>query len=174
MGLRQTLEPGGFVAQTNSIPDPSFYSVTRLPSPKMPTFVVTSRIGHLSAEKKTLIANTLITIHNTENGVPRWCVQVVFHEIPAESHFIGDKTAPVDQLWINADTRPGRTVEKKSMMISRMVKEVSAASGIDESYIWVYVNEISMMAEFGTIFPPPGMEASFAAGISDEVRQRHE
>src|SRR6187402_3756942 len=101
----------------------------------MPTFTVTVTIGRLTAGQKAAIANTLATIHNIENGVPRWCVQTIFHEIPAGNHFIGDKTVPTDQVWINADTRPGRTAEKKSAMIGRMVKEVSEASGIDGSYI---------------------------------------
>jgi phenylpyruvate tautomerase PptA (4-oxalocrotonate tautomerase family) len=140
----------------------------------MPTFVVTVGVGRLSKDQKASIASVLTTIHNTENGVPRWCVQVIFHEIPAGNHFIGDKIVPADQIWINADTRPGRTAEKKSTMISRMVKEVSIASGVDASHIWVYVNEISMMAEFGMLFPPPGMEASFVASVVDEVRQRYE
>ncbi|OBT39652.1 hypothetical protein VE00_10275 [Pseudogymnoascus sp. WSF 3629] len=140
----------------------------------MPTFVVTATAGRLSADKKAAIANALVTIHSAENGVPRWCVQVIFHEISAGNHFIGDKFAPADQLWIYADTRPGRTTEKKTAMIDRMVKEVSTAGGVDESYIWVYVNEISEMAKFGMHFPPPGMEAAFVASLPVEVRQRYE
>jgi hypothetical protein len=60
--------------------------------------------------------------------------------------------------------------------MERFVKTnpVSTAGGVDESYIWVYVNEISEMAKFGMHFPPPGMEAAFVASLPVEVRQRYE
>jgi len=49
-------------------------------------------------------------------------------------------------------------MEKKTRMIERMVTEVSEASKIDLSHFWVYVNEVSVIAEYELVYPAPDLK----------------
>ena len=140
----------------------------------MPTFTVYHRDQHLSLAQKTAIAGILSNIHNTENGVPTWCAQTVFISMPEGDHFVGTKPVSSEHIFIRADNRPGRTMEKKTRMIERMVAEVSDAVGIDVSHIWVYINEVSVIAEYGMLYPPPGQEAEWVAKVPEDVKMRYQ
>jgi len=124
----------------------------------MPTFTVYACEGRLSSDQKLAIADVLSTIHYTENGVPKWCAQTIFLSVLSGDHFIGTKTASADHIFIRADTRPGRTMKKKTRMIERMVTEVSEASKIDLSHFWVYVNEVSVIAEYELVYPASNLK----------------
>ena len=59
-------------------------------------------------------------------------------------------------------------------MIERMVEEVSGATTLHSSHIWVYVNEVSVIAEYGLVYPAPGLEATWVAKVSEDVKQRYQ
>lgn len=108
----------------------------------MPTYVCKATVGFLTPTQKAEIAHSIAVIHNEETGAPRYLVQVIFHEIAADSLYVaGQRVAPA-QIWIRGDIRGGRTDEQKSRILRRIMQDVAKASGATEDTVSVYLSDI--------------------------------
>ncbi|EON19517.1 4-oxalocrotonate tautomerase-like protein [Cupriavidus sp. GA3-3] len=140
----------------------------------MPTYVCWTKTGRLSSEQRAQIAKSVTEIHHEVGRAPRYFVQVIFNELGAQSHFIGGTEASVDQIWIRADIRSGRTQEQKDQLLMRIADEVSEIAGTSKESVWVYISDIPgpSVLEFGRILPPPGEEDTWFAALSVELQER--
>lgn len=140
----------------------------------MPTYSCLAHAGRLTSEKKREIAAIIGKIHREEAKAPGFFVQVIFQEIGADSHFIADKPASSDQIWIRGDIRAGRTKEQKSRLLTRMAREVGAACNTSEENVWVYLCDIPEynICEYGQVLPAPGHEAAWLESLPPDLRKR--
>jgi phenylpyruvate tautomerase PptA (4-oxalocrotonate tautomerase family) len=102
----------------------------------MPTYVCSAAGGRLTSVQKAEIVRNITTIHHEETGAPRYLVQVIFHDIAPDSHYIAGRPAPANQIWDRGDIRSGRTNEQKSKMLQRIMQDVARASGAAEDSVW--------------------------------------
>jgi phenylpyruvate tautomerase PptA (4-oxalocrotonate tautomerase family) len=146
----------------------------------MPTYVCTAAAGRLSTPAKTSIAKALTTVHSEEANTPRFVISVIFQELPGKNkgnYFINETAVDADQIWIRGDIRTGRTDEQKTTMVRRIVELASQACGISREHFWVYLCEITKMAEFGSVMPDAGDtdgEARWLKGLPEKVKERYE
>ena len=140
----------------------------------MPTYVCAAAAGRLTSDEKAKIVRSITAIHHEETGAPRYLVQVIFCDVAPGSHYIADRPAPADQIWVRADIRDGRTDEQKSQVLHRIMQDVGKASGAAEETVWVYLSEIPAenVAEYGRVLPPPGEEDAWFASLPDAMRER--
>jgi phenylpyruvate tautomerase PptA (4-oxalocrotonate tautomerase family) len=140
----------------------------------MPTYVCSAATGRLTSDQKAEIARSITATHHEVTGAPRYLVQVIFHDVTPCGHYIAGRPAPVDQIWVRADIRGGRTNDQKSQMLRRIMQDVGKASGAAEETVWVYLSDIPAenVAEYGRILPPPGSEDAWFATLSDALREK--
>ena len=139
----------------------------------MPTYACSTAAGRLTPVQKLEIVRSITAIHHEETGAPRYFVQVIFYDVAPGSHFIGGLAAPVTQMWIRGDIRDGRTQEQKKQMLSRILQEVSKATGIAEDEVWVYLSDMPAhnMAEYGRVLPVPGAENAWFETLPAALRE---
>jgi phenylpyruvate tautomerase PptA (4-oxalocrotonate tautomerase family) len=140
----------------------------------MPTYVVTSTPGRLSAENKQTIAKDITDIHCSVTGAPKYFVQILFNGVPTENYFLAGKRLEEDNIYIHAHIRSGRTTESKQKIMNDIISSVTAETGADKSSLQVYITDIpaSQVAEFGSILPEPGQEKIWEDGQSKEAQDR--
>jgi len=119
----------------------------------MPTYTCTTTAGRLSEEQRLKVVESITATHSEETGAPRYLAQVIFYEVDAHAHYIGGKKAPEEQIWIRGDIRSGRTEAVKRNMLSRIVRDVAAATGSPEEYVWVYLCDLPAfhVIEYGQV-----------------------
>src|ERR1700756_4513002 len=140
----------------------------------MPTYVCSAAGGGLTPVQKAEIVRSITTIHHEETGAPRYLVQVIFHDIAPDSHYIAGRPAPANQIWVRGDIRSGRTNDQKSQMLRRIMQDVARASGAAKDRFWVSLSDIPAenIAEYGRVLPPPGEEDAWFSSLSDALRER--
>jgi phenylpyruvate tautomerase PptA (4-oxalocrotonate tautomerase family) len=140
----------------------------------MPTYVCTAAVGRLTPVQKNEIVRSITAIHHEETGAPCYLVQVIFYDVAPDSHYVAGRLAPVDQIWVRADIRSGRTNEQKSQMLRRIMQEVGRISGVAEEMVWVYLSEIppANIAEYGHVLPAPGEEDAWFSTLPDALREK--
>ncbi|KAL6892030.1 4-oxalocrotonate tautomerase [Trichoderma evansii] len=139
----------------------------------MPTYVCTTATNRLTPEQKRSVVEVITTAHVEATGAPRFVVQVIFNEIAAGQHYINEIPVSSDQIWIRADIRAGRTEEQTRDIISRITNLGSEATGIDASFFWIYLCDITTMSEFGSVMPKPGGEGQWIASLPADVKKRY-
>ena len=80
----------------------------------MPTYFCSAATGRLISDQKAEIARSVTATHHEVSGAPRYLVQVIFHDVTPCGHYIAGRPASVDQIWVRADIRGGRTNDQKS------------------------------------------------------------
>jgi phenylpyruvate tautomerase PptA (4-oxalocrotonate tautomerase family) len=75
----------------------------------MPTYLCYAAANQLTSEQKAAIAEAITSAHSDEVAAPRYLVQVIFHDLKPSDNYIGSKPASIQQIWIRADIRAGRT-----------------------------------------------------------------
>ena len=140
----------------------------------MPTYVCTAAGGRLTPVQKAEIARCITAVHHEETGAPRYLVQVIFHDLTPDSHYVAGQLAPVDQIWVRGDIRGGRTNEQKSRMLRRIMQDVGNTSGAAEDAVWVYLSDIpaANIAEYGCVLLPPGEEDAWFASLPETMQDR--
>jgi phenylpyruvate tautomerase PptA (4-oxalocrotonate tautomerase family) len=140
----------------------------------MPTYVCSAATGRLTSGQKAQIVRSITAIHHEETGAPRYLVQVIFHDVAPGSHYIAERPAPADQIWVRADIRSGRTNEQKSQMLRRIMHDVGRVSGAAEDMVWVYLSEIpaANIAEYSRVLLAPGDEEAWFATLPDALREK--
>ena len=140
----------------------------------MPTYVCTTAAGRLSAAQRAKIAQAITIIHAEEGVAPRYFVQVLFHGVEPDSHFIGGQPAPEGLIWVRADIRRGRTDTQKKAIMERVAAEISAAANVSREDVWVYISDIPAtgVLEFGHVLPPPGQEEEWFESMPAALQTR--
>ena len=140
----------------------------------MPVFFCTVAEGRLTPHQKAQIAEAITTNYNEETGAPRYLVQVIFNDINPGNHYIGGRLGSADQIWVQFDTRTGKTDAEKNNMIQRVLKDVARISGSEQESVSVLLSEApySHITECGYICPAPGEEAAWFASLPDSLQQR--
>lgn len=140
----------------------------------MPAYTVTSIIGRFAPEQKVRLAAALTTTHCSATGAPAYLVQVIFKEVPASDYFVGGKPLKFDSVLIQGLIRDGHGDETKTQLITEMMHAVAAIGETDRSAVQVYLSELParQIAEWGSILPDPGGEASWKAQLPQDVQKR--
>lgn len=107
-------------------------------------------------------------------GRPRYFVQVLFHEVQPDSHFIGGRAAPAGQIWVRADIRSGRSDDQKKGIMERIANDIGALAKVAREEVWVYISDIEAagVLEFGQVLPPPGQEEAWFARLPNGLQDR--
>ena len=73
----------------------------------MPIYTCTTTESTLTADSKTALAGEIARIHSAINHVPSTYVNVVFHELPADSIYTdGTSSCPSSRQWVGARGPP--------------------------------------------------------------------
>ena len=128
----------------------------------------------LTSEQRARLVDGVTTIHRVEAKAPRYFVQVLFHRAEPGSIFIGGEPASPDHVWVRADIRSGRSLEQKSRMLRRIMRETSEILGMSEQAVWVYISDIPAhgVLEFGNVLPEPGGDAMWLASLPADLREK--
>ena len=116
----------------------------------MPIYTCTTNESTLSAQTKKALAGEFGTIHSAINHVPSTYVNVVFHELPADSVYTDG--VPASPVLVSGWIREGHPKAETT----RLATEIGAAV--------TGVSPASFAVEGGSVLPEPGEEAAWIAG----------
>jgi len=128
----------------------------------MPTYHVSVRQGLLNETQQDKLAKFITLAHTRATGAANYFVQVVIDENASGARYLGGR--PSDgHIWIRGDIRAGRTKEQRQRLMLDIMRGVSEISGVEESLVWVYLNNLEPddMVEYGRVLPLPGKEAEW-------------
>ncbi len=94
-------------------------------------------------------------------------------EVDAHAHYIRGNHAPEEQSWRRGDIRSGRTEAVTRNMLGRIVRDVAAATGSPEEYVWVYLCDLPAfhIIEYGQVMCPPGEEDARFATLPNKIKE---
>jgi phenylpyruvate tautomerase PptA (4-oxalocrotonate tautomerase family) len=140
----------------------------------MPTYMCYAHRGQLTAERKAEIAAGIARIHSRFTGAPVWFSQCVFHELDIDDHFIGDRPAPPNGVWVYGHIRAERTPSARTNILLAIRDHLVRVLDIPDSAVWVYLNELSHtdMVEFGHVLPQSGDEQNWVDALPPDLRDR--
>jgi phenylpyruvate tautomerase PptA (4-oxalocrotonate tautomerase family) len=138
----------------------------------VPTYLVTTASGRLSAAEKHQIASAISRVHNDVTHAPLFFAQIIFHEIAAGNQFIAGRPVSADMVFIHGYIRAGRTPTQKRELLAGIVDAAIAATTLPRGSVWAYLSELppGQMVEYGHFLPEPGMENVWLAGLPDAER----
>ena len=118
----------------------------------------------LSADLKTAIAKEFTRIHREFTGAPEPFVNIVFHDLPHGSHYLGGAIRENGTL-INAIVRAGRPLETRQALLKSLSAAWSRLTGQPERKLLIRVEEADAetIMEAGLIMPRPGEEDAWMA-----------
>ena len=130
----------------------------------MPIYTCTTTESTLSAQAKKALAGEIATIHSEINHVPSTYVNVVFHELPADSVYTdGVPAGPVlVSGWIR-EGHPKAEVTRLATEIATAVTRI-ADIAVDRVLVVFESSPASFAVEGGRVLPEPGEEAAWIAG----------
>jgi phenylpyruvate tautomerase PptA (4-oxalocrotonate tautomerase family) len=136
----------------------------------MPTYYVSVKTDLLSQQQKDDVCQLITTTHNKVTGASNSLVQVIIDE-SIKTRYLGGKRSDA-HIWIRGDIRAGRSADHRQRLMLDIMRGVSKISGVEESLIWVYLNNLSPedMVEYGRVLPPPGKESEWFALLPQEVQ----
>ena len=137
----------------------------------MPTYNVSVRKGLLNDEQKEKVAQHITLAHTRATGAPNYFVQIIIDENEHRTRYLGGQ--PSEQhIWINGDIRGGRKVEQRQQLMLDIMQGVSKISGVKESLVWVYLNNLEPddMVEYGKVLPLPGQEGKWFDALPEAVK----
>lgn len=137
----------------------------------MPTYIVTTKPCLLNDEKKERIAQFITKTHTEITNAPNYFAQIIFRE--EACRYIGGHPAN-EQIWIRADIRAGRSSDKRSLLIKKIVEGVAEIAEVPESDLWVFLNNLDPtdMAEYGKILSEPGHEQEWFSSLPLEIQKK--
>lgn len=137
----------------------------------MPTYVVTTKPNLLNKSKRDKIAQFITNIHTEITGAPNYFAQIIFRE--ESCRYVGGQTAD-EQIWIRADIRAGRTPDRRSLLVGKIVTGVAEIAQVPESDLWVFLNNLESadMAEYGKLLSEPGHEQEWFESLPPEIQKR--
>ncbi len=142
----------------------------------MPTYAVHTHPGVLDPAGRQELAERVTASHRRHTGAPASFVQVIYHEVPAASHYIGGRLVDTPSVHVHGHIRTGRTASVKDRLLRGLRDDVAGVTGLADEFVWVYLSEIDpqQMIEFGRVLPAHGEEAAWLQALPDGLRRRLE
>lgn len=130
----------------------------------MPIYTCTTNESTLSAQSKKALAGEIAKIHSEINHVPSTYVNVVFHELPADSVYTDG--APASPVLVSGWIREGHPKAETTRLATEISAAVTRVTGVPAKRILVVfeTSPASFAVEGGRVLPEPGQEAAWIAG----------
>lgn len=130
----------------------------------MPVYTCTTNESTLSADTKKALAGGIATIHSEINHVPSTYVNVVFHELPANSVYTDG--VPASPVLVSGWIREGHPKAETTRLATEIAAAVTRITGIPAERVLVVFESspASFAVEGGRVLPEPGEEAAWIAG----------
>jgi phenylpyruvate tautomerase PptA (4-oxalocrotonate tautomerase family) len=130
----------------------------------MPIYTCTTTESTLSADTKRALAGEIGTIHSEINHVPSTYVNVVFHELPADSVYTDG--APASPVLISGWIREGHPKPEVTRLATEIAAAVTRVARVPTERVLVVFESspASFAVEGGRVLPEPGAEAAWMAG----------
>ena len=87
---------------------------------------------------------------------------------------MGGKKVREASMFLLGQIRAGRSKEVKDKLISDLKNVLVKNSKLDETQIWVYINDLppSQMIEYGAVLPESGKEDEWFTNLSTKLRKK--
>jgi len=130
----------------------------------VPVYTCTTTESTLSAQTKKALAGQIGTIHSEINHVPSTYVNVIFHELPADSVYTD--AVPTSPVLVSGWIREGHPKTEVTRLATEIASAVTRVTGVPaERVLVVYQSSpASFAVEGGRVLPEPGEEAAWIAG----------
>ena len=140
----------------------------------MPTYTVTNSNFNLSSKQQKNLAEGITKVHNVVTGANTYFAQVIFNKTKENNHFMGGKKVKEPSLFLLGQIRAGRPKKIKNKLISDLKDTVIKNSKLDETQIWVYINDLppSQMIEYGAVLPESGKESEWFTNLSPKLKKK--
>ena len=140
----------------------------------MPTYTVTNSNFNLSSKQQKKLAEGITKVHNVVTGANTYFAQVIFNKTKKNNHFMGGKKVKEPSMFLLGQIRAGRSKEVKDKLISDLKDVMIKNSKLDETQIWVYINDLppSQMIEYGAVLPESGKEKQWFANLSTKLKKK--
>jgi phenylpyruvate tautomerase PptA (4-oxalocrotonate tautomerase family) len=129
----------------------------------MPIYTCTTNDATLTAASKSQLAGEIAKIHSAINQVPSTYVNVVFHELPADSVYTDG--APASPILISGWAREGHPTAEIARLATEIAAAVASIAGVDAKRVLVVIqpSPASFAVEGGRVLPEPGHEQAWIA-----------
>ena len=140
----------------------------------MPTYTVTNSNFSLTSNQQKKLAEGITKVHNVVTGANTYFAQVIFNKTKKNNHFMGGKKVKEASIFLLGQIRAGRTKKVKDKLISDLKDVLVKNSKLDETQIWVYINDLppSQMIEYGAVLPNSGKEREWFSGLSSKLKSK--
>ena len=140
----------------------------------MPTYTVTNSNFNISSKQQKKLAEGITKVHNVVTGANTYFAQVIFNKTKKNNHFMGGKKVREPSLFLLGQIRAGRSKEVKDKLISDLKNVLVKNSTLDETQIWVYINDLppSQMIEYGAVLPDSGKEKEWFANLPVKLKKK--
>ena len=140
----------------------------------MPTYTVTNSNFNLSSKQQQKLAKGITKVHNVVTGANTYFAQVIFNKTKKNNHFMGGKKVKEPSLFLLGQIRAGRSKEVKDKLISDLKDVLVKNSKLDETQIWVYINDLppSQMVEYGAVLPESGKESEWFTNLPTKLKKK--
>jgi len=130
----------------------------------VPVYTCTTTESTLSVDNKKALAREIASIHSDINHVPSTYVNVVYHELPADSVYTDG--VPANPVLVNGWIREGHPKAETTRLAVEIASAVTRVAGVPaERVLVVFVTSPASFAiEGGRVLPEPGEEAAWIAG----------
>ena len=87
---------------------------------------------------------------------------------------MGGKKVKEPSMFLLGQIRAGRSKEVKDKLISDLKDVMVKNSKLDETQIWVYINDLppSQMIEYGAVLPESGKESEWFTNLSPKLKKK--
>ena len=140
----------------------------------MPTYTVTNSNFNISSKQQKKLAEGITKVHNVVTGANTYFAQVIFNKTKKNNHFMGGKKVKEPSMFLLGQIRAGRSKEVKDKLISDLKDVMIKNSKLDETQIWVYINDLppSQMIEYGAVLPESGKEKEWFENLSTKLKKK--
>ncbi len=138
----------------------------------MPTYTLTTTANRLTPAQKARLAAEITRVHNQLMRAATFFAQVIIHEVPEGSYFVGGKPLQGDQVFLLGQVRTGRSAVDRKALLQALRDVVAETTGVPLNRAWVYLVDVPArdMIEYGHILPEPGDETSWMEGLPEQDR----
>jgi phenylpyruvate tautomerase PptA (4-oxalocrotonate tautomerase family) len=130
----------------------------------VPVYTCTTTESRLSVDDKKSLAREIATIHSEINHIPSTYVNVVFHELPADSVYTDG--VPASPVLVSGWIRQGHPKAETTRLAVEIASAVTRVTGVPAERVLVVfeTSPASFAVEGGRVLPEPGEEAAWIAG----------
>jgi phenylpyruvate tautomerase PptA (4-oxalocrotonate tautomerase family) len=132
----------------------------------MPIYTCTTAQSTVTADIKGALAAEISRVHSAINHVPSTYVNVVFHELPADSVYTDGM--PARPLLISGWVRDGHPEQDTTRLATEIATAASRIAGIPANRVMVVFQSspAHYAVEGGRVLPEPGEEAAWLAAAT--------